>query len=869
MASNADLAIVCDIGLFTSSRGLCNQTQTSLKKIGTLSPTEQELLRLRTRKADGDSIVLQEDDAMLICSSHLSHFISRYMHRHKFCVNSTELHGKKLTKSIRPVTLDTYMVFERKFNRQINPGDYICDRCRTAHLRERKPSDQTDPEENRPDEVELNDSRLSAVDSLNETCKTLDCSPMKLKGLTTNPTQYKHRKLDKIVDKLRSKFGEIDAAPTASASVESQAERDWNKLIADIKQKMSKSSYGEKLQLLTLVPVSWTYEKIMDEFSVTRHMVYRSKNLFATQGLLGTPARKRGKPLNQETENKILSIYTDQELTRELPGERNTISIKDEQGEKTYHQKHLLLMNVRELYHEYKVKYPDHPVSLSKFVSLRPKYCITVDSNDTTSVCVCMQHENAKLMTELVPLNDVDIKVLMEKAVCDITNPVCMIHRCDECPDVETVETYLSQAFESAGYDFNDKIRYTAWEQVDRSNIFTREDTVEEFCEKLSCRINQLTEHHYIAKHQSAALRTQKESLRSHEAIVIGDFAENYSFFVQNAIQGWHWVNSQATLHPFCIYYKDPENGIKHHSICVISNHMKHNTNTVYAFQSESLMKFIKENLPQVTKIKYFSDGCGGQYKNLKNFQNLCYHETDFGLQAEWNFFATSHGKGPCDGVGGVVKRQATRFSKQLMKSGKDRLLTAEQLYKYADENLNGIHMFYVSTENVEKYTEKLEERYLSAPKVCGSRNNHLFIPEGTKTLQVYRLSEISGLESVFAGYVVKAKGAEATDNTDTANVDIQVGMYSGVLYEGGFYVGIIMAYNQENDDYHVRFMRKSGDSETTFVWPKHDDTCWVPANHILGAIEPPSIQGTGRSYNIPQETINRLTTGWLVQNIV
>jgi hypothetical protein len=57
--------------------------------------------------------------------------------------------------------------------------------------------------------------------------------------------------------------------------------------------------------------------------------------------------------------------------------------------------------------------------------------------------------------------------------------------------------------------------------------------------------------------------------------------------------------------------------------------------------------------------IIYFSDGCAAQYKNRKNFLNLCNHDADFGLPAEWHFFATSHGKGPCDGVGGTVKRLA------------------------------------------------------------------------------------------------------------------------------------------------------------------------------------------------------------------
>ena len=29
-------------------------------------------------------------------------------------------------------------------------------------------------------------------------------------------------------------------------------------------------------------------------------------------------------------------------------------------------------------------------------------------------------------------------------------------------------------------------------------------------------------------------------------------------------------------------------------------------------------------------------------------------HKKDFGMQAEWHFYAISHGKNGCDGVGGL-----------------------------------------------------------------------------------------------------------------------------------------------------------------------------------------------------------------------
>ena len=94
--------------------------------------------------------------------------------------------------------------------------------------------------------------------------------------------------------------------------------------------------------------------------------------------------------------------------------------------------------------------------------------------------------------------------------------------------------------------------------------------------------------------------------------IVIGDFSENYSFVVQDEVQGYHWVNNQATLHPFVAYYKSPDNVLRHKSYCIISDCLDHSTFAVYTYQ-KLLVKHLKENLPVFNKLFYFSDGCAGQ----------------------------------------------------------------------------------------------------------------------------------------------------------------------------------------------------------------------------------------------------------------
>ena len=92
----------------------------------------------------------------------------------------------------------------------------------------------------------------------------------------------------------------------------------------------------------------------------------------------------------------------------------------------------------------------------------------------------------------------------------------------------------------------------------------------------------------FIAKAQSYFLHELKEDLQQNQSIV-PDYnyiinAENYSFIVQDAIQDCHWNNSQVTLHAFVIYFKTKINKLHCRNIFIISDCLKHNTNTVYAF---------------------------------------------------------------------------------------------------------------------------------------------------------------------------------------------------------------------------------------------------------------------------------------------
>ena len=98
--------------------------------------------------------------------------------------------------------------------------------------------------------------------------------------------------------------------------------------------------------------------------------------------------------------------------------------------------------------------------------------------------------------------------------------------------------------------------------------------------------------------------------------IVLLDFAENYQFIVQDAIQGFHWNKHSSTIHPVVVYYKD-DSSLKSLSFCFIYDDMEHDTCSFHQVQKK-VLSCIKRKFPNLQQVEYFSDGCMGQYKNLK-----------------------------------------------------------------------------------------------------------------------------------------------------------------------------------------------------------------------------------------------------------
>ena len=93
-----------------------------------------------------------------------------------------------------------------------------------------------------------------------------------------------------------------------------------------------------------------------------------------------------------------------------------------------------------------------------------------------------------------------------------------------------------------------DEISYKAWVSVDRTNLETVVRQTDSFVDHIVECLVSLKRHDFIAKQQSAFLKNKKQQLVDGEVIVLGDFAENHSFVVQDAAQGYHWTNDSSYI---------------------------------------------------------------------------------------------------------------------------------------------------------------------------------------------------------------------------------------------------------------------------------------------------------------------------------
>ena len=94
---------------------------------------------------------------------------------------------------------------------------------------------------------------------------------------------------------------------------------------------------------------------------------------------------------------------------------------------------------------------------------------------------------------------------------------------------------------------------------------------------------------------------------------------------------------------------------------------------------------------------------------------NLCLH----GLDAEWIFFATSHGKSPSDRIGGSLKCHAAKRS--LQRPMNNQIIDYQAMLNVCKEEMIKSKFFGMSKQTMDEVRKSLEERFSRGNTVPGT----------------------------------------------------------------------------------------------------------------------------------------------------
>jgi hypothetical protein len=154
-------------------------------------------------------------------------------------------------------------------------------------------------------------------------------------------------------------------------------------------------------------------------------------------------------------------------------------------------------------------------------------------------------------------------------------------------------------------------------------------------------------------------------------------------------------------------------------SYVFVSNHVDHDKYSIHA-ALEHLLCDLQRVERDMEQIVFFSDGAASQFKQRYLFKNLTHLSRMYNVQMSWNFFATSHGKGVVDGLGGTIKRMVH----QAILSGHS-CRNAEEFVSIARSKTKAIHVEEIRESEIDGAREELEEMYARVKAVPGIQKVH------------------------------------------------------------------------------------------------------------------------------------------------
>ncbi|KAJ8047468.1 hypothetical protein HOLleu_06474 [Holothuria leucospilota] len=328
------------------------------------------------------------------------------------------------------------------------------------------------------------------------------------------------------------------------------------------------------------------------------------------------------------------------------------------------------------------------------------------------------------------------------------------------------------------------------------------------------------------------------------------DFAENYTCVPLEEVQSGYWNQEGVPLHPMVMYYRDENQTLKHHSFVAVSDDKNHNATTIFSIVKDLVPRLVKI-VPSLKRVHYWTEG---------------------------------HGKGPCDGIGGTVKRLADEAVKREAAVIQD----ANDFYAWASQEreASDIEYVFVSKDDCAANAQEITKRWPSVKAIAGTLKLHAVVGVGDQKLLIRHLScycDKCSMHPEADHQVLNMCDGWVTHNVircdshadPITNVLLSAKgttrLYSpddwvAAVYDDNWFIGQVI--EDDAEDVHINFMTAGSGKvkQNTFKWPLIKDEIWVPYEQVLCRIDAP-MPLSKRLFGITNEQAASITEKHLLFN--
>lgn len=509
----------------------------------------------------------------------------------------------------------------------------------------------------------------------------------------------------------------------------------------------------------------------------------------------------------------VINFFYRPDIVYTCPGMKDVITVwKD--GKKEKLQKHYMTMFLHEAFCVFKEENEEVKVGFSKFCSLRPKNVLLLKETPAEQ-CKCRLHEN--FILKLKALKYTYNNDYWKNLLCDDSlNSLCWQNLCDRCSNGKLM---------MLPSDSDCIVNWKEWKKVEDKKIklIINENCIGDVYEQLMKDLPQMMFHVNTKRVQHSEFEKDKKNVAVR--ILQIDFAMSFSCEYQNEIQSALWSRTSVLLFTAAVFCGE---NCKTYVIC--SDTKNKDKDTIFVFLDFFYREIIKEN-PEISEEVIWSDGPSSEFKNKYMVKTLQLLTQKHNRTFMWKYFATSHGKGVVDGVGGNIKRLVRM---KMMAQGNECAIQSAKDFAAVAAELN--------TKSAVWY---LGEDYIQEEIFCQKPWEDVQVVPGIKEFHQIQCRN---------GHICAKKNAlsEATvELSKPSFINLVPGNWVVVTYDGKEYPGEIMFIENENK-VQVSVMVPTG-PPNHFKWPQPPDCIFYSKEEVLREIDPPEVVNSRGLYRFSE----------------